>query len=123
MPLGFSHLIKEIFSQCKKKGRGVKKKGGGGWGPPINPKKTIKLHKFMNEITLKMNGRNPKRPITGAPVIKDGRTNGLTNIIFFLPFPKTKPLVPRGNYINLFHLCMCVSVFVGEGRGGEGGGT
>ena len=80
----------------------------------------------MNEITLKMNGRNPKRPITGAPVITDGRTDGrtneLTNIIFFLPFPKTKPLVPRGNYINLFHLCMCVSVFVGEGRGGEGGG-
>ena len=26
------------------------------------------------------------------------------------------------NYINLFHLCKCVSVFVGEGRGGMGGG-
>ena len=31
----------------------------------------------------------------------DGRTNGRTNeqTYFFLPFPKTKPLVPRGNYI------------------------
>ena len=69
-------------------------------------------------------GEIQKRPITRAPVITDGRTDGRTNertnIIFFLPFPKTKPLVPRGNYINLFHLCMFVSVFVGEGRGGGG---
>ena len=55
----------------------------------------------------------------------NGRTDGRTNeqTYFFLPFPKTKPLVPRGNYINLFHLCMCVSVFVGEGRGEEEGGN
>ena len=54
-------------------------------------------------------GEIQKRPITRAPVITDGRTdrrtdgrtNGRTNertdIPFFLPFPKTKPLVPRGN--------------------------
>ena len=64
----------------------------------------------MNEITLKMNGRNPKKAdYQGASYHgrtdgqtngrTDGRTNGRTNeqTYFFLPFPKTKPLVPRGN--------------------------
>ena len=32
-----------------------------------------------------------------APVITDGRTDERTDIPFFLPFPKTNPLVPRGN--------------------------
>ena len=55
----------------------------------------------MKEITLKMNGRNPKKvDYQGASYLgrtderTDGRTDGHT--ILFLPFPKTKPLVPRG---------------------------
>ena len=61
----------------------------------------------MKEITLKMNGRNPKKAdYQGASYHgrTDGQTNGRTNgrtneqtYFFFLPFPKAKPLVPRGN--------------------------
>ena len=94
------------MQKIKKRGEGVEKKGGGGWGPPINPKKTIKPLKFMNEITLKMNGRNPKKAdYQGASYHgrtdrrTDGRTNERTSY-FFLPFPKTKPLVPRGKDIQ-----------------------
>ena len=81
--------------QKKKGGEGVEKKGGGGWGPPINPKKTIKPLKFMNEITLKMNGRNPKKA-DYQDASYHGRTdrrtdgrNGRTNAqtYFFLAFP------------------------------------
>ena len=55
-----------------------------------------------------------------APVITDGRTDERTNgrtdertnertnertdIPFFLPFPKTKPLVPRGNCVPLHYI-------------------
>ena len=47
----------------------------------------------MKEMTLKMNGRNPKKGRLPWRQLSrtDGRTDGHTN--FFLPF-KTKPFVP-----------------------------
>ena len=47
-----------------------------------------------------------KRSAMLAPVITDGGTNGRTNghPFFFLPFPKTKPLVPSGNDDIFEHL-------------------
>ena len=87
---------RNFLAMKKKKGEGVEKKGGGDWGPPINPKKTIKPLKFMNEITLKMNGRNPKKAdYQGASYHgrtdrrTDGRTNERTSYFFFA-FPYNK---------------------------------
>ena len=50
---------RNFLAMKKKKGEGVEKKGG--WGPPINPKKTIKPLKFIKETTLKTNWRNQKK--------------------------------------------------------------
>ena len=52
-----------------------------------------------------------KRSAMLAPVITDGGTNGRTNghPFFFLPFPKTKPLVPSGNkraFVYIHNVCI-----------------
>ena len=63
--------------------------------------KTHKTPSIYKRNTFKNESEKiQKRAVIVAPVIGYGRTVERTNIpLFFIIFPKTKPLVPRGKYI------------------------
>ena len=81
----------------------------------------IKIHKtrsiykrnpLINEFEKSQKGRFPLRQLSAT----NERTNEQTNIpLFFILFPKTKPLVPRGNYPGINAKCLysltCLGLF------------